>query len=909
MMKAHATRTTCFAIISGIEDDLRALVHQTCDTLNIASFLPTDVRESANARWQKDNHSNALGHAEDDFELLNYIDFLDLSKILHTSIRSHSKVIAIDIEALARSFETLAPVRNRVCHTRPLEADDLLRCMDAAENILRLHGRSFPTLRRTLRSLRENPTSLLHVHIPSFWSPDSDIHHNLPLPEFDDTGFFGRDQDRKEVHRLLKSHYTISTIVGEGGVGKTALAQRCLYDLLDGQDHSFDMIVWVSLKSSSLTAHGVQEINNAITSVLGLLDFIATGLGAPSALGRTVDQLIDEICEYLSEYNVLVAIDNLETLHGHNLRSLLLKVPPNSKLLITSRIGLGEFETRYSLNPLDEPAAAALMRRFARFLSLDTIQSANTSLLNTYCKALFHNPLLIKWFVATIGRGADPARLLDRKSNRFQDALDFCCSRLFDQLSSTEWRITSTLAAAKRPLTFTELQFLCTGTESIEVESALASLHNSSLLKREALATGSFIYRISEPAAAHISARRPPAKGLYHSVNAKLAATRHLSEREQVTQAQHEFEVFSIRTASRDERIAAVDLRRALDKLRRDDIEGARESVRDSKRLMPTYAETYRISSLVETKAGETFRASEELDQAVQHQPESPIVRYTYAMFLMREMEDAESAIEHLNVALELRAGEPALVGARALALTRVGRYSEAATLYDSLLSEINDRPRRWRVSTRDQAAECYRRWASTDFANRDMERFKEHIDRAFSIVMDAVAADDHDDGTARRVGRIFQEALAHGVRFCDAEFVSGAVATAERLAERLPGRHIVVKDLERLREAMASYPKLLERVDELCRGELSRHDATDGRDQLTGRIAEIRRDKGFGFIKVRGQSRWFFHREDVVSRPEWHALDVGTSVTFFVGQNHKGPCAKRVRAGGVLENSIADDG
>ena len=465
-MNAHATRTTCFAIISAIEDDLRGLVRHVCDALDISGILPDDARASANSRWQKDNRSATLRDVEDDFELLNYVDFLDLSKILHKSVRRHRKTLAIDVQSLTDSFETLTPIRNRVCHTRPLEADDLLRCIDVAEHILSLQGTSFPILQRTLHSLRNNPTSLLHVRIPSFWSPDTDIHHNLPLPEFDDTGFFGRDQDRKEVHRLLKSHYAVSTIVGEGGVGKTALAQRCLYDLLDDEKQPFDVIVWVSLKSSSLTAHGVQEIKNAVTSVLGLLGSIATSLGAPLTPSLSVDQLIDEISEYLQEYNVLVAMDNLETLQGQNLRSLLLRIPPNSKLLITSRIGLGEFETRYSLNPLDQPAAIALMRRFARFLSLDEFQRANAPLINRYCKALFYNPLLIKWFVATVGRGADPARLLDRKSRGFQEALDFCCSRLFDQLSETEWTITSTLAAAKRPLTFTEIQFLWSGPET-----------------------------------------------------------------------------------------------------------------------------------------------------------------------------------------------------------------------------------------------------------------------------------------------------------------------------------------------------------------------------------------------------------------------------------------------------------
>ena len=537
-MRAHATRTTCFAIISAIEDDLRALVRQGCDLLRLADLLPSDVRTAASARWQKDNRSSAQRNPEDDLALLHYTDFVDLAKTLQFSFRGHQDTIAIDIRSLANHFELLSPIRNRVCHTRPLEADDLLRCLDIADEVLKLHRSSFPTLQQTLRSLKDSPTSLLHIRIPPYWSPDSDIHHNLPLPEFDDTGFFGRGRDRREVHNLLRSHHPVLTIVGEGGVGKTALAQRCLYDLLDEPDQSLDAIVWVSLKARSLTPGGVRDIGDAITSALGLLGSIAHNLGTPQTSERSPDYLVDEIAEYLSEYRVLLAIDNLETLQGANLRSLLVKIPPTSKLLITSRVGLGEFEMRYSLDPLDSRTGVALMRRFARFLALAAIYKLKDGALEGYCKKLFYNPLLIKWFVASVSRGADPASLLDRDGDRFQDALDFCCARLFDQLSAVEWALTETLAAAKRPLTLTELQFLCETAGSLETETALASLHNSSLLRRDALKSGTFTYRISEPAVAYVTRTRPPNRKLYHTVSSKLKELRHLSERERVTQAQ-----------------------------------------------------------------------------------------------------------------------------------------------------------------------------------------------------------------------------------------------------------------------------------------------------------------------------------------------------------------------------------
>ena len=171
-MRAHATRTTCFAIISAIENDLRALVRRASDSLQLTTILPVDVRLSAEARWLKDDRSGIRSHAEDDFELLNYIDFLDLSKILHTSFRSSQNIISVNVSALAGSFERLAPTRNRVCHTPPLEVDDLPTCVDVAHSVLAIDRPSFPTLDQTLASLKDDPTSLLHISIPSFWYSD-----------------------------------------------------------------------------------------------------------------------------------------------------------------------------------------------------------------------------------------------------------------------------------------------------------------------------------------------------------------------------------------------------------------------------------------------------------------------------------------------------------------------------------------------------------------------------------------------------------------------------------------------------------------------------------------------------------------------------------------------------------------
>src|SRR5262245_14932960 len=79
---------------------------------------------------------------------------------------------------------------------------------------------------------------------------------------------------------------------------------------------------------------------------------------------------------------------------------------------------------------------------------------------------------------------------------------------------------------------------------------------------------------------------------------------------------------------------------------------------------------------------------------------------------------DSEGALEDLDFALQIDPDDATLKTAKARWLVFSGRYAEAISLYRQLVAELDGRPRRWRVSTRDQAAEALRRAME---ANRTM--------------------------------------------------------------------------------------------------------------------------------------------------------------------------------------------
>ena len=65
--------------------------------------------------------------------------------------------------------------------------------------------------------------------------------------------------------------------------------------------------------------------------------------------------------------------------------------------------------------------------------------------------------------------------------------------------------------------------------------------------------------------------------------------------------------------------------------------------------------------------------------------------------------------------------------------------------------------------------------------------------------------------------------------------------------------------------------------------------------DVLTGTIARLQAEKGFGFIKDAGGQDYFFHRTAVFGEG-MENLREGDSVEFTVGQGPKGPRADSVR-------------
>src|SRR5271165_1670763 len=387
-----AVRNTCFAILAAAECDLREFIADAELKFGEIDILPDDVRLVASQRFSQDNKQRPGVSPENDLDLIEYTDFSDLAKMLRRRGKELANDSKYDIGALASQIDKMVPARNRVCHSRPLQEDDLLNFLDFAKLLLNEY-RKLPwiELRRVQDTRAKDPSYVLRLEIPSFWRLGTErTHHNLPLPDFDETSFLGRVNERREIRKHLLGAHPVISVVGEGGVGKSALAIQCCYEVLDiPEAPKYDAIVWVSLKTKTLTASGIQDIRESVTNTLGVVQTAAETLGAKTEADADAETFTKELLEYMEQFRVLLVIDNFETLTTNSLRPLLTSVPVGSKILITSRVGLGELEIRYKLDPLDTKTAVSLARRFSKCLNLEVLSSASEARLEKYCALLY----------------------------------------------------------------------------------------------------------------------------------------------------------------------------------------------------------------------------------------------------------------------------------------------------------------------------------------------------------------------------------------------------------------------------------------------------------------------------------------------------------------------------------------
>lgn len=631
------TRARLYVLIDAFENDMRqVMINYVLDHL--------DEEEALGSNFQRANQRKASDPLGDDASITTFLDIQECYDILNRHRDSLPAELGRELRENTTAIQSLVPVRNRVMHGRPLGPGDPEVALSACRSFT---TRFWASVSDVIAQLESEPT----------WQPivkEQDrsadrILNNLPLPEYDDTGLIGREEIAQKVKgHLIRRREPILTLVGEGGIGKTALALDVAYRILDDLDSPYECILWVSLKTERLTASGVVRIADSARDLTG----------ATARLGEAFDASFtggsQELSEAIDGIPTLLIIDNLETVTGNEVSVLYDNLPDSVTFLFTSRVGIGQLERRVVVDPLGPKYANRLFRDFAKARGVARLMRLSDRTVSEVVKRLRSSPLAIRWYILSVEAGQQPNLALADQST----LLDFCVRSVYQRMSGEAQALLGMLFALDRSASFDELAVLAE--ISIDgLRKSVQELLNGSMVVLESSDADSLNsnVRLTESARNFLRAVNPPKSELVEGTLAKEREFRRSEERRRADAKTRQLAPNVVRTRSANDSPTAHLLREALSASRRESFAKSVEYIDRARSLNPDYWEVDRVEAFLLSAEGFVSQATSVYRNALRKARDAgdeegiAVVSYFFSGHLSRVANEPEQAIDYARVA------------------------------------------------------------------------------------------------------------------------------------------------------------------------------------------------------------------------------------------------------------------
>lgn len=730
-----------------------------------------------------------------------------------------------------------------------MEVDDVPTLLDVCKTLTRAARSGWPVTADTIMRLESDPAHVLGltIKLPSDVLPQPA--HNLPAADFDETGFFGRSRELQRIKKALLGPWPVISILGDGGIGKTSIALKAAYDLLDDPKSDFEVVVWVSAKATTLTTGEIRNISGAIQDSLGLFEAAAEELGAPKAH----EDAVSEVLEYLENFRVLLILDNLETVNDQRLRDFLVELPNGSKVLITSRIGLG-MENPVKLEPLSSSESKSLLKALASIRSVQLLKGMDDQALENLVSKLQGHPLYIKWLVAGVQAGRRPSELVNDNSL----LLDFCMSNVYDKLSEPGRRVLQCMQVMRGARSQGELAYL-TEMAADEIQVRLLELMTTNFVAMTQTpdTTLDASYESGDFASQYLARHVPVRAKFRDQIIARSKSLASLGISLAASGKANEFDSRSVDVRGHYDVPAARLLVEALRLTNAGSVDSAIALCREAQTLSPTYPEAWRVEAVVQAKRDDRNATVSAFERAMELDRDSKVTAYHFGRYLVGQAGEVPRGLSVLRQAIRADPSSPEILIQIAEAHYLNQDYMQALDTCSSIL---------------------------------ERKQTKDLTHTALRLAMKAASAGSE---TSYKLGKIadgleFIESALNlaadvTVDILDREITDGLVylvPTAQKLAR-------IAEDDEYLSRRAADYVQRLQTgIEQLDPAALSR---------VSGQIKTIDLIKRFGFVR-HGKASYFFHYTDLLSRGDWLDLQTGAGVVFETAKSTKGPRALNVR-------------
>ncbi len=298
--------------------------------------------------------------------------------------------------------------------------------------------------------------------------------------------FFGREAELKKIaDSLAEDARGWGTLIdGPGGIGKTSLAIRAAELVPAGR---FRRIIFLSSKERELTADGQRSLGNfVVPGYLEMLNAIARELDKPEITKTTEEERAEAVLRALRGTDVLLLLDNLETLSEGDrdqLFAFLNRLPRGCSAIVTSRRRSDASAVIVRLDKLDWSAASELIAELAK--NYDLLRRATDAERRALYEDTGGNPLLIRWIAGQLGLGRcrTIAAALEflRSAPAGNNPLEFIFGDLLDTFTPNETKVLAALSYFTSPMAVKFIAELASLNEAA-AQGALSDLSSRALV-------------------------------------------------------------------------------------------------------------------------------------------------------------------------------------------------------------------------------------------------------------------------------------------------------------------------------------------------------------------------------------------------------------------------------------------
>lgn len=289
------------------------------------------------------------------------------------------------------------------------------------------------------------------------------VYHNLPTKDYSE--FIGRVGELKKLESMiLHSRHFISALDGIGGVGKSAITLELCNRIINNTHNErlyFEHVVWLSAKNTIFKQGKIHRLDQSFEHLDQLLDTILDVLHFNEYKLLELNTKKNLVNELLSTTNVLVVLDNLETLKKGVLNEVwefINEIPSPSKVLLTSREFHYDVPQTLNITSLSEEDSNQFINTYSEEIGLEiAVVEPNKNNIVDICSGL---PIALKSVLGQMRLGKSFKSIQKDIMNNSDDLSKFCFQQQLSLLDEAHMQILILICLSSESLDFDSISYM-----------------------------------------------------------------------------------------------------------------------------------------------------------------------------------------------------------------------------------------------------------------------------------------------------------------------------------------------------------------------------------------------------------------------------------------------------------------